>query len=90
MAFCIEVHPMTVGETISAFVKVSILLGLANIFLTLALTITKKTGTVTMIQFANVIWGYLISIFRYNEKINILAICGSICIFFGLMFVLIK
>ena len=43
-----------------------------------------------MVMFNNVVTGYLISVFRYGERLNWLAIMGSCGIFFRLFFVLIR
>jgi hypothetical protein len=34
--------------------------------------IGQQSGKVTLVVFANVIFGYIISIFRYEEKINLI------------------
>lgn len=77
-------------EEAKVFLLVSIPLGIANVLLTVALTMTKKTGNLTMVMFNNVVTGYFISTFRYDEKLNWLALLGSACIFLGLFFVLIR
>jgi drug/metabolite transporter (DMT)-like permease len=81
---------MDLTQSLLMFVKVSMPLGIANVLLTLSLTMTKKTGNLTMVMFNNVVTGYLISVFRYGERLNWLAIMGSCGIFFGLFFVLIR
>jgi drug/metabolite transporter (DMT)-like permease len=54
-----------VDETMM-FLKVSIPLGIASVLMTLSLTMTKKTGSLTIVTFGNVLTGYLISVFRYG------------------------
>jgi uncharacterized membrane protein len=65
-------------------------LGLSNLLQTVAVKLQKKTGNVTMIGMWSVILGYIISIFRYNEKLNMIGVSGSCLIFIGLILVLYK
>jgi hypothetical protein len=88
--FVLGIPEFSFVETLEVMLKVSLPLGIANVLLTLSLTMTRKTGNLTMVTFNNVITGYLVSIFRYDEEPNWLAITGSLCIFIGLFFVIIK
>lgn len=66
------------------------LITLATYLYMVGLTISKKTGNLTMTNFATVIFGYIISIVRYGETPNALGVFGSAFIFIGLFLVLIK
>lgn len=81
---------ITFWETWDILLKVSLLLGIANIGLTLALKMCHKSGNISMLMFLNVVTGYMISLFRYGESPNTIALIGSGCIFLSLLLVLIK
>ena len=51
-----------------------------------ALTLTKDYGVITTLSFTTIIVGYLVSIFRYNEQVNIIAVLGALVIVVGLVF----
>jgi drug/metabolite transporter (DMT)-like permease len=48
-----------------------------------ALTMTKQTGVLNMFNFVNILFGYLISIFRYHESPNFITNIGIIFVFMG-------
>lgn len=50
-----------------------------------AFTITDKHGKVSVMAFALVIMSYLISIFRYHEKLNPVAAVGTVLALFGVI-----
>ena len=66
------------------------LLGGCNCAQMIALKHMKNTGNVTMIGFGGVIIGYLIEIFRYNEKVNAVGVVGSSLVFLGLFLAIYK
>lgn len=49
-----------------------------------AVTLTKNTGVLTMLLSLSVIFGYLVSIFRYGEQVNPISSLGTVLIIFGL------
>ena len=48
-----------------------------------ALTMTKQTGVLNIASFTMVFVGYLISIFRYHEKPNLICFVGIVLIILG-------
>lgn len=48
-----------------------------------ALTMTKYTGVLNMINFQSIFVSYLISIIRYKEKPNLITNIGIILVFYG-------
>ena len=65
-------------------------IALATFLYMYGLTLSKKTGNLTITNFSTVIIGYIISILRYGEKPDLIGILGSILIFVGIILVLIK
>ena len=57
---------------------------MGQIFFIGATLMTKNTGLLTMFSFVSVIYGYLISVLKYHEQINIVCIIGALLIVFGL------
>jgi uncharacterized membrane protein len=53
-----------------------------------ALTITKNYAVVTPFMFSGIVLGYLVSILRYNEKINFICLLGSLGIVIGIITIL--
>jgi len=53
----------------------------------MSLTLTRKTGLVTLFISVSVIVGYAFSLLRYNERVNPIAVVGSILILTGLTIV---
>ena len=52
-----------------------------------AFVMTKKLGMVTPFQFSNIILGYVVSIVRYGEDVNIICLIGGIAIILGVIFI---
>ena len=52
----------------------------------LALLLTKNYGTLTPFMFTSIIFGYLVSIFRYGEDVNVICLIGAVAIVFGIVF----
>ncbi len=59
-------QPLNLYESIYAFFTTGVTLALAQFFFIPALKITKKFGNVTLMNFTSVIFGYIISIYRYG------------------------
>lgn len=57
---------ISIAQQLWVVLLVSIPLGIANIFMTVAFTMTKHTGRLSMVMFNCVIVGYLISVIRYD------------------------
>ena len=53
-----------------------------------ALTISHRYGLVAPFQFASIVVGYMVSLFRYNEKLNYFCMGGTIAIVIGVIFLL--
>ena len=53
-----------------------------------AVTLSHRYGLVAPFQFAAIIVGYLISVLRYGEPLNIICVTGTIAIVVGVIFVL--
>lgn len=60
-------------------------MAMGNIMYIYALMINKNTGLVTICISSAVVVGYVISVFRYNEAINLICLAGSILIVVGLI-----
>ena len=52
----------------------------------LALLLTKNYGTLTPFMFTSIIFGYLVSIFRYGEDVNVICLIGAVAIVVGIVF----
>lgn len=53
-----------------------------------ALMMTKNMGLITTLSFSSIILGNLISILRYDEKVNFIGTLGSVCIIVGIVFII--
>lgn len=53
-----------------------------------ALTITNRYAVVTPFQFTAIVMGYVVSIVRYGESVNIYCVVGAIAIALGVFFIL--
>jgi drug/metabolite transporter (DMT)-like permease len=49
--------------------------------------ITHNYGMLTPFQFSTIIVGYLVSIFRYDEKVNFICALGTVAIVLGVIFI---
>jgi drug/metabolite transporter (DMT)-like permease len=65
-------------------------MALSTLFFVTALKINLNSGMTTMFVFNSVVVGYLLSIFRYNEKLNVICLLGSLLIVISLGKILIK
>jgi drug/metabolite transporter (DMT)-like permease len=52
-----------------------------------ALVLTKNMGVITTLSFTTILMGFLISILRYGEKVNLIGVVGSIAIVVGIVFI---
>lgn len=52
-----------------------------------ALILTKNMGVITTLSFTSIIMGFLISVFRYGEQVNIVSTVGTIAIVIGITFI---
>jgi drug/metabolite transporter (DMT)-like permease len=50
-----------------------------------SLFLTHNYGMLTPFMFTSIIWGYLVSIFRYGEAVNLVCLTGSIAIVVGIV-----
>lgn len=72
-------------ETLSlAILFTGIPLTIAQTLFRAALRMSKNTGMVSIMGFSAVVVSYFISIFRYNEKPNIVTTVGVVLVLFGL------
>ncbi len=55
-----------------------------------ALTVTNRYTIVTPFQFTAILVGYLVSIVRYDESVNIYCVLGAIAIALGVIFILLN
>ncbi len=85
-------NPETIsfGHNIKLLFLIGIPLAMSFIFYNSGLRVAKKTGVASMMDFSVVIIGYVVSIFKYNETVNLLGVVGSLCIFVGLLLVVVK
>ena len=60
---------------------------LGGLFMIKALLITKNYGVLTPFMFCSILVGYIISVVRYDEDINIICLVGAIAIMTGIIFV---
>ena len=83
--------PQYVTPTMSEFLTLLILGGipmtLGQMFYILALTLTPNYGMLTPFMFTSIIFGYLMSIFRYGESVNVICLIGAVAIAFGIVFI---
>jgi drug/metabolite transporter (DMT)-like permease len=77
-------NPTSIGIMIEALIWCGIPSTFSSFCFIGAITISKQTGILTLFQFISVIIGYFVSIFRYNESLNILCIIGTIFLLIGL------
>lgn len=65
-------------------------MALASLIFLKGIKMSKKSGSVAIVDFVAVPYGYLISIVRYDETPNPVGVFGSLTILIGLIFVLMK
>lgn len=53
-----------------------------------AIGLTKHYGAITIVSFVSIIFGYCVSMIRYNESVNPICVFGSFCIIAGLISVI--
>jgi drug/metabolite transporter (DMT)-like permease len=83
-------NPQTWKDELHALVFVGMFMVGSSMFYIGGVKTTTKTGVATIIGFIGTVTAYVISIFRYGEIPNFIAILGSITIFIGLVLVLLK
>lgn len=54
-----------------------------------SLKLTKKTGNVMIINGLNILFAFIISYFRYDEKINQMLIAGATCLMASMVIVIV-
>ena len=52
-----------------------------------AFILTKNMGVITTLSFTSIIMGFLISVFRYGEQVNVVSTLGTIAIVIGITFI---
>lgn len=89
-------YPLIVTSPVSP-IKFLISIGICGLpiavsalFFLMALKINHNSGMTTMFIFSSVVVGYLLSIFRYHENINVLCVIGSLLIVISLGKILLK
>jgi drug/metabolite transporter (DMT)-like permease len=60
---------------------------LAQLCVLYSLLLTRNYGMLTPFQFSTIIVGYLVSVLRYDEEVNILCATGAIAIIVGVIFI---
>ena len=80
-------HRPTKLEMVYAFFLTGIPMVLGQFMGISAMIMTKKLGMVTPFQFTNIVLGYLVSIFRYNESVDIICLIGGMAIILGVVFI---
>ena len=81
-------HRPTFSEILEAIVFTGIPVSFGQLLGVSAFLMTKKLGMITPFQFSNIVLGYLISIFRYDEDINVICLAGGIMIILGVIFII--
>lgn len=81
-------HRPTFSEILEAIVFTGIPVSFGQLLGISAFLMTKKLGMITPFQFSNIVLGYLISIFRYDEDINVICLVGGIMIILGVIFII--
>ena len=81
-----DYHKPTSEEMLYAFFLTGIPMVLGQYMEVSAFLMTKKLRMVTLFQFSNIILGYVVSIVRYGEDVNILCLIGGVAIFLGVVF----
>jgi hypothetical protein len=69
---------------INGFFLCGIPMALGNLIYIYVITKTKNIGIATLCISGSVFIAYFVSVFRYNEKINLICFFGSISIIIGL------
>ena len=82
-----DYHKPTSEEMLYAFFLTGIPMVLGQYMGISAFVMTKKLGMVTPFQFSNIILGYVVSIVRYGEDVNIICLIGGIAIILGVIFI---
>jgi drug/metabolite transporter (DMT)-like permease len=52
-----------------------------------SLLICHDYGMLTPFMFTSIIWGYVVSVFRYGETINVVCLFGAVAIVVGIVFI---
>ena len=81
-------HKPTNIEMLYAFLFTGMPMALGQFIGVSAFIMSKNLGIVTPFQFSNIILGYLVSVLRYDEKINVVCLMGGIAITLGVIFIL--
>ena len=82
-----DYHFPTMSELFIAFALTGLPLTIGQLMIISSLTITKNYGMLTPFMFTNIIVGYLVSIFRYEEKVNGICLFGAVAIVIGVVFI---
>ena len=81
-------HKPSYQEMVYAFFLTGVPMALGQFFGISAFVMTKKLGMVTPFQFTNIILGYLVSILRYDESVNMICLIGGVAIVMGIIFII--
>jgi drug/metabolite transporter (DMT)-like permease len=77
----------SIGELAEAVVVTGLPMTLGQLAAMSSLLITHNYGMLTPFQFSTIIVGYLVSIFRYDEKVNFICALGTVAIVLGVIFI---
>jgi hypothetical protein len=79
----ITVETRTTNFILSFFLQ-GIPIAIAQSLFSYSLLICKSSGIVTMMNFLGVVLGYFVSIFRYDETINVICLAGTCLVLLGI------
>ena len=80
-------HEITMLEFFMGLLLTGLPVTFGGLFMIKALLTTNNYGVLTPFMFCSILVGYMISVVRYDEKINIICLVGAIAIMTGIVFV---
>ena len=84
------IDPVPISKLITGIFLSGFVMAIGQILFIGSTIMTKNTGVLTMFQFVSVIYGYIVSVAKYNEPLNPFCIVGSFLILFGLGKIVLK
>ena len=81
-----QYHNPSVVEIFYAMIFMGIPITVGLIAFGSALLWTNKYGKLTPFMFVSIIFGYVVSVFRYGESVNVVCLLGTVAIVVGIVF----
>ena len=80
-------HRPTMWEFGQSIIFSGIPLTMGQLMFVGALLICHDYGMLTPFMFTSIIFGYLMSVIRYGQSVNVICLLGSVAIVFGIIFI---